>query len=99
MWLVEPPEPVAILTPRTGGRKVLVRRTPTRCPGQPPQRGPQEGRIVRTGGPWKVADTRALAVRDPLHRDYYQVELEDGGAYLIYWDRVADRWFLQGVFI
>jgi hypothetical protein len=99
MWLIDPPESVAIRIPRKGGRRVLVRRTPTRCPGQPALRGPLEARIVRAGGPWKVVDTRALALRDPLHRDYYQVELEDGGAYLIFWDRVADRWFLQGVFI
>jgi hypothetical protein len=99
MWLVEPPEPVSILTPRRGGRRVLVRRTPTRCPGQPVPKAPQQFRVVHFGGPWQVVDSRALAVHEPLRRDYYQVELEDGGAYLLFWDRVADRWFIQGVYV
>jgi hypothetical protein len=57
---------------------------------------------VRWGGPWRVVDASVLAAvlatGRPLKRDYYQIELEDGGAYLIYWDRVSDDWFLQGVF-
>jgi len=53
---------------------------------------------VRHGGPWKVVESGALAERDPLQRDYYHVETEDGAAFLLFWDRVIDRWFIQGVF-
>jgi hypothetical protein len=98
MWLVDDPEPVAILTPRRGGRRVLVRRAPVPVPGQPPPRGPQHLRIVRFGGPWRLVDSSALTSQEPLQRDYYQVETEDGGAFLLYWDRAADQWFLQGLF-
>ena len=53
---------------------------------------------MRWGGPWKVADLSALTAGEPLRRDYYQIETEDGGAYLVYRDHVANGWFLQGVF-
>ena len=98
MWLLDPPEPVAVLTPRKGGRRVLSRRQPAPCPGQPAPRGPERHRIVRHGGPWKIVESGALAERDPLQRDYYHVETEDGAAFLLFWDRVIDRWFIQGVF-
>ena len=54
-------------------------------------------RILKWGGPWKLVDPTALVAGEPLRRDYYQVETEDGRAYLVYWDRVADTWFLQGI--
>jgi hypothetical protein len=60
---------------------------------------PRRGlRIVKFGGPWKLVDPTGLAAGEPLRRDYYQLETEDGCAYLVYWDRVADAWFLQGIF-
>ena len=86
-WLLDPPEPAAILTPRKGGRRVLSlphRRT--------------RSRIVQSGGPWKLVDPAALTDRSPLRRDYYQIETEDGRACLVFWDRDANAWFLQGVF-
>jgi hypothetical protein len=55
-------------------------------------------RILRRGGPWKLVDPTCLVAGEPLIRDYYQLETEDGRAYLIFWDRVADTWFLQGIF-
>ncbi|HEU5316757.1 MAG TPA: hypothetical protein VFX49_11645, partial [Chloroflexota bacterium] len=68
------------------------------CPGQPALQAPHHTRIVQFGGPWQVVDSRALAVQEPVRRDYYQVETEDGAAYLLFWDRAGDRWFIQGVF-
>ncbi|MBI3971050.1 MAG: hypothetical protein HY332_07145 [Chloroflexi bacterium] len=55
-------------------------------------------RIVKFGGPWRLVDPTHLTTGEPLRRDYYHVETEDGRAYLVFWDRVADTWFLQGVF-
>ena len=54
--------------------------------------------VLRRGGPWKLVDPTCLTSGEPLTRDYYQVEAEDGRAYLIFWDRVSDSWFLQGIF-
>jgi hypothetical protein len=99
LWLVEPPEGVGILSAkRRGERPYLV--------GWPRPSAPSPGaiatrrrrRIVRWGGPWKVTDVSALTAEVPLRRDYYQIETEDGGAYLVYWDRRAGAWYLQGVF-
>lgn len=86
-WLLDPPEPAAILTPRKGGRQVL---------SLPRRRA--RSRIVRKGGPWKLVDPCALTDRPPLRRDYYQLETEDGRACLVYWDRDANSWYLQGLF-
>lgn len=85
-WLVDPPEPAPLLPARRrGGRSIL-------------KLGRREVRVVRHGGPWKLVDPTCLTAGEPLHRDYYQVEAEDGRAYLVFWDRVSDSWFLQGIF-
>ena len=99
LWLVDPPEPVRVLNPRQkGGRASLARAGAAGQPAQGAQRAKRGLRIVTHGGPWKLVDPTPLATGDPLQRDYYQVEAEDGRAYLIYWDRVSDSWFLQGIF-
>jgi hypothetical protein len=86
-WLLTSPEPAAILTPRKGGRRVLslprLRRQST---------------IVQSGGPWKLVDPAALVDQPPLQRDYYHLETDDGLRCLVYWDRVADAWYVQGLF-
>lgn len=85
-WLVDPPQPAPLLpSRRKGGRSIL-------------KLGRQEVRVVRHGGPWKLVDPTRLTAAEPLHRDYYQVEAEDGRAYLVFWDRVSDSWFLQGIY-
>jgi nucleotidyltransferase/DNA polymerase involved in DNA repair len=118
LWLLHPPEPISILTPRKGGRPVLSRpavasgktsssqfyRSPAGVGAQhaaPPGEAkgrPSSSRIVHRGGPWKLVDPSALTTDEPVERDYYQIETEDGRACLVYWDRPANRWFLQGVF-
>ena len=86
-WLLTTPEPAAILTPRKGGRRVLslprLRRQAT---------------IVRSGGPWKLVDPAALVDQPPLQRDYYHLETDDGLTCLVYWDRVTNAWYVQGLF-
>ena len=92
LWLVDPPEPVRVLRPRRkGGRPRLAQ------PGTGGGKGAGR-RILQWGGPWKLVDATALTTGEPLRRDYYQVETEDGHAYLVFWDRVADAWLLQGIF-
>jgi hypothetical protein len=90
LWLVEPPEPASVLPPlRAGGRPRLARRG---APG-----GKRRGTpILRFGGPWKLVDPTALTEGEPLQRDYYHVETEDGSAYLVYRDRATNDWFIQG---
>jgi nucleotidyltransferase/DNA polymerase involved in DNA repair len=86
-WLFLSPEPAAILRPRKNGRPVLsLPRLRWRAT------------IVQRGGPWKLVDPAALTEEPPLQRDYYHVETEGGFTCLLYWDRVADAWYVQGVF-
>ena len=88
LWLVDPPEPVRVLPGRQRGGWLRLWR-------QMASEGPR--RILRFGGPWKLVDPTALATGEPLRRDYYHVETEAGGAYLVYWECVADAWFVQGI--
>jgi hypothetical protein len=88
LWLVEPPEPVRVLdSRRTGGRALFVRNPSS-----------QAVRIMKRGGPWRLVDRTQLTIGAPLRRYYYQIETEDSRAYVVYWDRVLDAWFLQGIF-
>ncbi len=92
LWLVDPPQEVRVLQTKRKGER-------PRLSGWPwPAGVPRERRIVRWGGPWKVTDPAFLATGAPARRDYYHIETEDGGAYLIYRDRVTETWYLQGVF-
>jgi protein ImuB len=58
------------------------------------------GRAVVTSGPWRI-DTEWWTSR-PCRRDYYDVQLSDGGVYRLYRDldaRDADaRWFVDGCY-
>jgi protein ImuB len=56
------------------------------------------GRAVTTGGPWRIEGQ--WWSENPCRRDYYDVELSDGGVYRIYRDLDATgpggRWFVDG---
>jgi protein ImuB len=54
------------------------------------------GRVVQAAGPWRMhADWwNEQATR----RDYYDVQLSDGGIYRLYFDRGRQEWFVDGVY-
>jgi protein ImuB len=54
-----------------------------------------QGRVVSLAGPWRLSGDWWRA-DDPLQRDYYDAQLSDGGVYRFYFDRAAQRWFLDG---
>ena len=88
LWLVDPPQVVRVLpSKRKGGRPLLGLGARGRA-----------RRIVRWCGPWRLVDPSLLATQEPLRREYYQVETENGRVYLVFWDRGNDAWFLQGIF-
>ena len=54
------------------------------------------GRVVQVAGPWRVRGEWWTA--DPYAREYYDVELSDGGVYRIYRDARTYRWLADGVY-
>lgn len=53
------------------------------------------GRVVGAAGPWRIA---AQWWSTPLARDYWDLELTDGGIYRCYHERDSARWFVDGVY-
>jgi hypothetical protein len=60
-------------------------------------RGPDMGgRVVDVAGPWRVATD--WWTDTPCVRDYYDVELTDGGIYRCFRDRRSGAWFVDGAY-
>jgi protein ImuB len=54
------------------------------------------GRVVNTAGPWRVA---AEWWRErPCLREYYDLELSDGGVYRCFRDLGTGRWYVDGLY-
>ncbi len=54
------------------------------------------GRVVHCAGPWRLRGEWWTA--DPFAREYYDVELSDGGVYRVYRDARARCWLADGVY-
>jgi protein ImuB len=57
---------------------------------------PIAGSVRVAAGPWSLED--GWWTDAPADRDYWDVELSDGGLYRIYRDRAADKWFADGIY-
>ncbi len=79
-WLLDPPQPVRVAD-LPAQRRVL------RIEG--------EGHVVATqAGPWRMHDGPWRD--DRAQRDYYQFQCRDGSAFLCFYNRTDDAWYLQG---
>lgn len=54
------------------------------------------GRVMHWAGPWRMRGEWWST--DPYAREYYDVELSDGGVYRIYRDVYSGRWLADGVY-
>jgi protein ImuB len=54
------------------------------------------GRVVGAAGPWRIAAQWWSTA--PLARDYWDLELTDGGIYRCYRECDSARWFVDGVY-
>jgi protein ImuB len=54
------------------------------------------GRVVTVAGPWRI--TAEWWSDAPCARDYYDLELTDGGLYRCYRERSSGAWFADGVY-
>ena len=58
------------------------------------RRGFAGGSVVRVSGPWKTSGEWWTKGWD---RDEWDVALSDGGAYRVFLDRAAGRWFIDAI--
>ena len=106
-----PPPPPRLRTPAKSGRGLLsvrVLRPPVELEvilesarptsvKSPPEAAPSIAGAVRVAsGPWSLED--GWWTETPADRDYWDVELSDGGLYRIYRDRAGSAWFADGVY-
>jgi protein ImuB len=54
------------------------------------------GRVVTVAGPWRI--TAEWWSDAPCARDYFDLELTDGGLYRCYRERSSGAWFADGVY-
>jgi protein ImuB len=54
------------------------------------------GRVLHTAGPWRLFGEWWGESR--FARDYWDVELSDGGLYRLYHDLASDSWFADGIY-
>jgi hypothetical protein len=83
--------------PSPSGRGGRGEGHPTALKSVSPDAAPSiSGNVRVAAGPWSLEDGWWTDV--PADRDYWDVELTDGGLYRIYRDRAADKWFADGVY-
>ncbi len=54
------------------------------------------GRVVAVAGPWRIQ--AEWWSEGATSRDYYDVQLSDGGVYRMYCERKTQQWFVDGVY-
>jgi len=55
-----------------------------------------EGHVKVAAGPWGLEE--GWWTEDPTSRDYWDVELSDGGLYRVFRDRRTQAWFADGLY-
>ena len=98
--VLRPPVPLEVLTESRGsrveGRGLEANARPTSLKS-PPEAAPAISGAVRVAsGPWSLEE--GWWTEAPADRDYWDVELSDGGLYRIYRDRAGSAWFADGVY-
>jgi hypothetical protein len=64
---------------------------------QPLQKHPSiAGTVHAASGPWRMEE--AWWTEEGIQREYWDVELSDGGLYRLYADRQSGTWFVDGVY-
>jgi len=55
-----------------------------------------QGRVRIASGPWRLEE--GWWSRDPVDRDYWDLELADGGIYRLYRERRSAQWYADGIY-
>jgi len=89
--VLRPPVAVEVLT---AGKKLLsLQGTPT-ADGE--KRPKIQGRVRVAAGPWALEEQ--WWSEGKTERDYWDIELSDGGLYRLYRDRASKDWFVDGIY-
>ena len=54
------------------------------------------GQVRVASGPWRVEDE--WWTETPAERDYWDIELDDGGIYRLFRDRRTNSWYADGIY-
>jgi protein ImuB len=90
--ILRPPRPLEVFCNRGHLDFIRLAETVNESPGS----YRCNGRVVSMAGPWRVQGEWWRD--DPLHRDYYDVQLSDGAVYRIFYDPPRQGWFVDGVY-
>ncbi len=63
------------------------------APGAPTE---IHGQVRVAAGPWSLEES--WWSESPVERDYWDIELSDGGLYRIFRDRRGEAWFADGLY-
>jgi hypothetical protein len=90
------PRPSPPGSARDGSTHAARRRRPV-CVQSPPDATPViAGRVRVASGPWSLEE--GWWTESPVDRDYWDVEVSDGGLYRIYRERRGGAWFADGIY-
>ena len=93
---LRPPVPLEVLLGE-GGETTEEPREVRSTIGEETARRPRiEGRVRVASGPWRLEEE--WWAEQPVTRDYWDVELSDGGLYRLYRDRGSGDWFVDGIY-
>ena len=94
---LRPPLPVEVLHDEASGQRPEEPREVRAVVAEETARRPQiQGRIQVASGPWRLEEE--WWEQQPVARDYWDVELSDGGLYRLYRDRESGDWFVDGIY-
>ena len=92
---VRPPLPVEVVADGAGKRPSPTEIQPV-VTEETAKRPHVHGRVRVASGPWNLE--ASWWQDDPVDRDYWDVELTDGGIYRLYRERGGGEWFVDGVY-
>ncbi len=91
--VLRPPVAVEVLV---DNRPSAADNRPVSIQSPPDATPPISGSVRVASGPWSLED--GWWTEAPADRDYWDIELSDGGLYRIYRERPVDKWFADGVY-
>jgi hypothetical protein len=94
---LRPPLPIEVLHNEATGRQPEQPAEVRHVIAEETAKRPRiEGRIQVASGPWRLEEE--WWQEHPVTRDYWDVELSDGGLYRLYRDRGSGDWFVDGIY-